>query len=656
MNTNNFIDKENQTITVDIDNVEKVGLFLDQLLAHYQEFMKFEEESFAYGYLDEQGIYQGFDFGLSENKNINFDEGLPSEFSFFVEIVKRYPSLHSKVEALVQFALTFDPIPYLDDDYVAFTYPVLAFAMYDQKYIKLYMDFLALNDLDHESLQFEHILFILKHWGTTEQTMPLLAARYIGTLTGQQGRELNLIDFLDLNNKEQIALFFDCWLKDFCNGHTWRHIRFATREEFNKEIATEVDHTVRHLFEELNIEYNFDRLCLVFENLDPEKLPSLEEVLDEDFEIIEIERNLYGEYALEINQANEKEEFQKVVSLCSSALKHFPDGFHSYRILVSRGRAFKNLGKLDEAIADWRKVEELDNGKLHRFSYYRNLAELYRIHPTDFSQAIAYYDKSIEKRPYTKFYINRGLVYHKMGEEEKSKASIEKGIELSEMVFFLDFVELAIMESRWSDAAYLTDFFDLDKLEESAQADYQITFLLLKLIIQIANDQDYSENQNTLNELLDSRRIGNSWKFSDLDKWLLSKTISQEKREVISKIIEDIITKTDCKTDNIKNVNTFLILAETKIRYNQFQEANGILGTIQYKDTNNELIRLFFQIVIQILEGKDSSENEQLIQEALKSEKPKIKWDFTLFMHWLKESTTTETNQQIVVLLDKLQK
>ena len=97
-------------------------------------------------------------------------------------------------------------------------------------------------------------------------------------------------------------------------------------------------------------------------------------------------------------------------------------------LYLRRAEAYRNLGKVDEAIADLEKAEEVNLGDVH---FYINLAMAYRgLGEAD--KALAAYDRAEELTPNNVYiYENRGEVYNDQARYQEALADYDKALELT---------------------------------------------------------------------------------------------------------------------------------------------------------------------------------------------------------------------------------
>ena len=650
MEDNQIINFEQLKITVNLEDKEQVKLVLTEVLNYYKQIKHddFYGKKFTYGSLDKNETFKAFEFKAEDFNDIFLEEAgcsILSELAFFIEVCKRYPELHSKVLAFLELALTFNPVPWIDDEAVALTYPIVALALTDQQYIQRYIDFLHQNDMDHEVYQSEHIQLVIQHWGITEYTLPLLAARKYGSLSGQQGGSLIISDYLDGNNAAQIDAFFTYWLKDFCNGRTFQRLKDKTLKSYKSEIKSIVTYNIKHTLTDLNIEVDEERICHALENLDPQNLPKLSDILNPDFEIPVIEKHLHGEYIVQSQKHSKAGEYQKSIEMCTEALIHYPNDF---RFHIIRGDAYNDLEDTDNAIADWFKAVEFDKAGFHQYQQQRKLANAYRHHPSEFPKAIDFYSKIIAKKEQLEYYVHRGLVYKKMEELEKAKADFNKALEISKPNFYQDYPFDSILKKRFDEALYLLSFLEL---EDYTRKGDQLIHLFIQSSALIGLEQDCTAQEMALKDLLESEKIGISWMFNDIKEWFLTNPLKPEQQTKILAIIQQIIGSTFFDTNNVSNPQVILRFVEAKVISNQLEEAKSLLKSHQFDKTATQILETFFQCIFKICEKEDAVKKIKYLHSLLGMSKAKTEWEFIFIKQWLEESSLDKEQKTTITQL-----
>ena len=118
-------------------------------------------------------------------------------------------------------------------------------------------------------------------------------------------------------------------------------------------------------------------------------------------------------------------EFEKVIEVCSEALKIDPNSVHAY---IYRGNAYALFNLHDRAIEDYGKAIELD--PTYAVTYYNRGAAYLNL--KQYESAIEDYGKAIELNPnFAEAYNNRGTTYVILKQYDRAIEDYEKAIELN---------------------------------------------------------------------------------------------------------------------------------------------------------------------------------------------------------------------------------
>jgi tetratricopeptide (TPR) repeat protein len=129
--------------------------------------------------------------------------------------------------------------------------------------------------------------------------------------------------------------------------------------------------------------------------------------------------------ALSFKTVNQIEVWKDSMTLWNWELKMFPDSFAAYK---NRGKAYKDLGKYNQAVRDYDKSVALNpdyaDAYVNRGNVYKEL-KFYQRALEDYNTAI------VLDHDFAVAYFNRGVVYSELREYEKSIENYNKVIELA---------------------------------------------------------------------------------------------------------------------------------------------------------------------------------------------------------------------------------
>ena len=202
-----------------------------------------------------------------------------SAFYFFSKAIHLYPHLIPLIEEYVHYAISLKHAIQLGDEGVAFAAPILALTMSNQKYVKDYIKFLYTNDMDHESFQAAQIYYVIKRWGTNQDTFPLIVARCCHSLRGQSGMNPN--HFIDPQNQAQLDQFFQLCIQDIFkdDDELKRDYTNWSDEEMDEWAEDTLDFILSPLLKELKIDFDKVQMLQTLKTMDLNNPPKLSEII-----------------------------------------------------------------------------------------------------------------------------------------------------------------------------------------------------------------------------------------------------------------------------------------------------------------------------------------------------------------------------------------
>lgn len=187
-----------------------------------------------------------------------------------------------------------------------------------------------------------------------------------------------------------------------------------------------------------------------------------------------------------------------------SALKYEPDNVYAHNGL---GVLYKKLKRFEEAIEEFKKVEELDNAQ--RFSYlYRDMGQCY-VGIKDNEKAEEIYTLGIEKFPYNEsIYLSRGLLYLNTKVYEQAMEDFKKVLKLNPRNEYA-YNNIGVVYDEQKDyenaIKYYKKALEIEPEHDRANKniaeiymneikDYNLAIKYYKRQIEIEKELDYSEN------------------------------------------------------------------------------------------------------------------------------------------------------------------
>ncbi len=158
----------------DIKSEEKCSAMLQQLFDYYKDQIESASNYWDYD--------QEVTFGM-----INKDGKFEATETPYTQILEKYPSLTNHFKDYVSFHISLGKTIAFDEDVYGIKETV-TLALFDPKYIDLFIQLLRNDDLGHETIQGEYIEQVISHYGLeNDEAMALLAAR--AALPSQHGEE-----------------------------------------------------------------------------------------------------------------------------------------------------------------------------------------------------------------------------------------------------------------------------------------------------------------------------------------------------------------------------------------------------------------------------------------------------------------------------------
>jgi len=138
---------------------------------------------------------------------------------------------------------------------------------------------------------------------------------------------------------------------------------------------------------------------------------------------IELDKNDFRSHERRARAYFELADYHQVVTNLTKAVEIKPDRYLLYDL---RGRAHSMLGNKNGVTTDFARAVELHPG--HNVFLHKALSF---IELKDFNQALVDLNRAIElKTDYAYAYLNRGLIYQKLGKNEEARSDFQRTVDL----------------------------------------------------------------------------------------------------------------------------------------------------------------------------------------------------------------------------------
>lgn len=458
------------------------------------------------------------------------DESFYSEFHFFMQVIKRYLQLIPLIIEIMEYALSVKREIH-SEEVPHFTFPILALAMNDQKYIKDYLRFLYINDIDHGMHQGSHMYRLIHKWGLNSNTYPLFAAACcnpIGLAFDCIGIPLELMEKLDVEDIDQMDTFFQYCLLHLLLDQNGKKVNL--QDYSSKQMhqwANEVfDHSIEGIFESLELDYDYERILFAIKNINPKKPHKLSDLLNENYEISIYQRSLsaagYFHLAYEYGENNDQ---RKAIENYDKAIQINPRNVAYY---INRGYCYDLLDKKAEAVEDWLKGYKIDK---YNYQLNKNLAFSYYRYFPDFRKAIKHQNVIIKRSKKEEDYLDRGLMYQHFGDLEKAGKDYKKALKSNKEEILLLYVNGQITLLNYEEAF---DYLKNKKFE--SEKNQIIQLYLTSILLIVLNQSSKKELKETKDRRIKITKKLN-WDFQDIKLWLTYADLEEKQETAIIHLI-----------------------------------------------------------------------------------------------------------------------